>query len=439
MKLGQVDMATFEALRDEIVGGDVKDVHLVKGLDWKLLDRVRRGEDVLADTTEMLLPKPPQKHPEEISSAKDEVDIDEEFEQIEGQDIQPVKKEERSKRGELAPPPVMARKKRNRDDILKELKASRLAATEKEKQNQHPSLGPRFSKFGEKKEKSRIERDERGREILITVDEDGRTKRKVKRARVEDQSTGSDHLLLMPDKDAKPLGMEVIPAVPPTEEAEEGGDIFEGVGNDYNPLGNFEDDDSDESDENDESTREPGKARSSSPATRNDDMIQSQDPVLTDEVQPSLPDQTPKRSPNYFRNSSHTDGEKSTTTTNSIADPTILAALKRASAIKPLSFGADAVSEEEAAKIARRRKMLEAHDRDEDDMDMGFGGSRFEDGEDGEDRKVKLSVWGREGSDEDGKGGGKGKRKRAAKKRKGDANSAADVLKAMERRKAEAR
>lgn len=439
MKLGQVDMATFEALRDEIVGGDVRDVHLVKGLDWKLLDRVRRGEDVLADTTEMLLPKPPQKDPEEISSTKDEVDVDEEFEKIEGQDIQPLKKEERSKRGEMAPPPVMAGKKRNRDDILKELKASRLAATEKEKQKQHPSLGPRFSKFGEKKEKSRIERDERGREILITVDEDGTTKRKVKRAKIENQSTNNDHFLLMPNKDAKPLGMEVIPVVPPTEEAEEGGDIFEGVGNDYNPLGSFEDDDSDESDESDDSTREPGEARSSSPATRNNNLIQSQDPALIDEVQRSLPDQTPKRSLNYFRNSSIPEDEKSTTTTNSIADPTILAALKRASAIKPPSFGADAVSEEEAAKIARRRKMLEAHDRDEDDMDMGFGGSRFEDGEDGEDRKVKLSVWGGKGSDEDGKGGGKGMRKRAPKKRKGDANSAADVLKAMERRKAEAR
>lgn len=42
LKLGQMDQATFEALRDEIVGGDVKDVHLVKGLDYKLLERVRR-------------------------------------------------------------------------------------------------------------------------------------------------------------------------------------------------------------------------------------------------------------------------------------------------------------------------------------------------------------------------------------------------------------
>lgn len=440
VKLGQMDMATFEALRDEIVGGDVKDVHLVKGLDWKLLERVRRGEDVLAGTAEVLHSKPTQKNLEDVSSTKNEVDVDEEFEKIERQEIQPVTKEERSKRGEMAPPLVIAGKKRNRDDILKELKASRLAAPEKEKQKLQPSLGPRFSKFGEKKEKPRIERDERGREILITVDEDGRTKRKVKRARVEDEYTNNDHVLLMPDKDAKPLGMNVIPVMPPTVETECGGDIFEGVGHDYNPLGSLEEDDSDGSDESDDSTRVPGEAQLASPVTKTDDDIKSQKPVLPVEDQSSLPEQKPKGSLDYFRDPSRTEDEEPTTTPNSLADPTILAALKRASAIKPLSSGADAVGEEEeAAKIARRRKMLEAHDRDEDDMDMGFGGSRFEDGEDGEDRKVKLSVWGREGADEDGKGGGKGKRRRAPKKRKGDANSAADVLKAMERRKAEAR
>lgn len=440
MKLGQMDMSTFEALRDEIVGGDLKNVHLVKGLDWKLLDRVRRGEDVLtgAGPAEVLQSKPIQKDPECISPAKDEVDVEKEFEKIEGQEIQPVKRDERPKRGEMAPPPVMARKKRNRDDILKELKASRLAAAEKERQNSQPSLGPRFSKFGEKKEKSRIERDERGREILMTVDEDGRTKKKVKRVKVEDEFIDNDRVLLMPNKDVKPLGMEVIPVMPPKVEAEVSGDIFEGVGNDYNPLGGFEEDSTDGSDESDDLIRELDKAKSSSQAIKNDDDTKPRESIPPDDGQSSLPMQTSKRFINYFRDRSHTEQE-SATTPNSLADPTILAALKRASAIKPLSSDADAVSEEEAAKITRRRKMLEAHDRDEDDMDMGFGGSRFEDGEDGENRKVKLSVWGKEGSDEDAKGGGKGKRKRGLKKRKGDANSAAEVLKVMERRKTEAR
>lgn len=436
MRLGEMDMATFEALRDEIVGGDVKDVHLVKGLDWKLLERVRRGEDVLAGTAEVLQSKSIRKGPEENFPAMGEVDVDEEFEKIEGQEIQPVKKEERTKRGEMAPPPVMAGKKRNRDDILKELKASRLAAAEKEKQGQQPSLGPRFSKFGEKKENPRIERDERGREILITVDEDGRTKRKVKKARSEDEHAHNDCVLLMPDKDAKPLGMEVVPAMPPTIETEDGGDIFEGVGTDYNPLGSYEEDDSDGSDGSDDWIREPREAQSPSPATKKKDNIE---PALPDETPSSSIERKPESSLDYFRDPSCTEDETSTTTPVSLADPSILAALKRASAIKPLSSGADAVGEEEAARIARRRRMLEAHDRDEDDMDLGFGGSRFEDGEDGEDRRVKLSVWGRGGSDDGGKGGGKGKRRRGPKKRKGDANSATDVLKVMERRKAEAK
>src|SRR4051794_27934097 len=40
MKLQQIDQSTFEKLRDEIgVGGDASSTHLVKGLDWKLLER----------------------------------------------------------------------------------------------------------------------------------------------------------------------------------------------------------------------------------------------------------------------------------------------------------------------------------------------------------------------------------------------------------------
>ncbi len=68
---------------------------------------------------------------------------------------------------------------------------------------------------------------------------------------------------------------------------------------------------------------------------------------------------------------------------------------------------------------------------------MGFGSSRFADEEDFEEKKVKLSEWGK-GGDDDGEEGGKGKekRKRGPKKRKGDSNSAADVMKVLERRKA---
>jgi hypothetical protein len=68
-------------------------------------------------------------------------------------------------------------------------------------------------------------------------------------------------------------------------------------------------------------------------------------------------------------------------------------------------------------------------------MDMGFGTSRFEDEEDFEDQKIKLSQWGQDDGDEESKGG-KAKRKRGPKKRKGDVNNAADVLRVIEARKA---
>ena len=53
MKLQQIDRPTFERLRDDIIGGDINAVHLMKGLDFKLLERVRRGEDVLSGKKEV--------------------------------------------------------------------------------------------------------------------------------------------------------------------------------------------------------------------------------------------------------------------------------------------------------------------------------------------------------------------------------------------------
>ena len=66
-----------------------------------------------------------------------------------------------------------------------------------------------------------------------------------------------------------------------------------------------------------------------------------------------------------------------------------------------------------------------------------FGTSRYEDEEDFDDDKVKLSTWGGDDGGDGGEGQARGgqKRKRGPKKRKGDANSAADVLRVMEQRK----
>jgi hypothetical protein len=89
----------------------------------------------------------------------------------------------------------------------------------------------------------------------------------------------------------------------------------------------------------------------------------------------------------------------------------------------------------------RLKRMLQASSRDDEDMDMGFGSSRNEDEADldEDETTVKLSVWG-DDNDEDGRGGGgggQGKRKRGAKRRKGDKNSFADVMRVMERQKGE--
>lgn len=438
VKLGQMDIATFESLRDKIVGEDLRDAHLVKGLDRKLLERARKGEVTAA---ELLEPGSSRKEVEDAPVANAEEEIEDELEKLEEQEIQPLKKEEKTKKGEMAPPPTVAGKKRNRDEILRELKANRLAAAEKARQ---PSLGPKFTKVGQAKESSRVEKDERGREILIKMDENGKVKRKVKRAKVEDESSMSD--LLMPDKDAKPLGMEVIPIVAPSPDDDGGGDIFDDVGDDYNPLeGIEEEDDSDASDESGKILEKEDKTKPPSPSRDKDNHSRSQEPVPHDEPKPSpnppiLSNEQRSKPNNYFNDSQTSPSStfSGTSKSNSLTDPTILAALKKASTIAPILHPSASTDEEAATKLARRKKMLESHDRDADDMDLGFGSSRFDDAEDGEYTGIKLSVWGDDGDEEGGGGkGGGGKRKRAPKKRKGDANSAADVLKVIERRKAE--
>ena len=420
VKLGQMDLATFEALRDEIVGGDVKDVHLVKGLDYKLLERVRRGEDVLAGRGTSTQA---EEHYDENQKSQPEADVDDEFEKLE-RDVHPVSREPASKKGEMARPAPAAGQKRTRDDILKELKASRLAAAENAKQAQKSALGPRFSRVGEKKESSRIERDERGREILVVVGEDGRTKRKVKKAKVDEHNG-----LLMPEKDAKPLGMEVTPAAPQLASKGEGdGDIFEGVGLDYNPLGDVEDDENDSSDSGEQGDASPVAASSKVAPEQKSETALNMGPPPVPPQQPPL-----SRKNNYFDDAEEDNETTDALKQNPLADPTILAALKKASTISPFTTS-ESGNVEEDAKLARRRKMLESHDRDADDMDMDFGSSRFGDAEDVEDGKVKLSVWDGEGGEGGGRGEGKEKRKRGPKKRKGDVNSAADVLKVMRRR-----
>ncbi|KAL8759005.1 MAG: hypothetical protein Q9199_001093 [Rusavskia elegans] len=429
VKLGQMERATFEALRDEIVGGDVKDVHLVKGLDWKLLERVRKGEDVLSDAARS--PQAAAVPPAEIPSTASAEDVDEELEKMGELEYQAKEKQATMKKGEMAPPPPIAGKKRTRDEILKELKASRQAAADKAQEARQPALGPKFHKVGHQKATSRIERDEKGREVLITVDADGNVKRKVKRTQTENVKDANG--LLMPDKGVKPLGLDVtVPSAPAVPEEPDDGDIFADVEGDYDPLAGELDND-EISDESDAEDKPSGKANKTST---------ERPPTATTTTTP-LPKQPAAGPRNYFNDSSpSTTNFSSDPTPPGLQDPTILAALKKASTLDPFSEGGKALSEEQA-KLARRKKMLEAHDRDAEDMDMGFGSSRFEDEADdaGEGKKVKLSVWGGDkGGEKRDRGEGKEKRKRGPKKgRKGDKDSVKDVMNVMERRKGEGR
>ncbi|KAJ4326591.1 hypothetical protein N0V84_003021 [Fusarium piperis] len=424
LKDEEIDQETFEKRRFEIAGGDLGSTHLVKGLDFKLLERIRRGDDIYGEKKE---------EPEQ--QAEPELDVDDEFDQLEGQEVQAVAKEKNEKKkGQLSTVSLAPGKKRTRDQILAELKASREAA----KAQQENALGDRFKKIGAKqKAGSRIERDSKGREVLIIVDEDGHEKRKVRKIQPGDdkEAEASRAGLLMPDKDAKPLGMEVPEQYRKKAELEEEEDIdiFEGVGDDYDPLAGMDGSDSD-SDADEESKKKKGE-----------DDEEEEGEVADNSMPPPPKPQAPAAPRNYFQGSKTGLVSEEQSKAPSMSDPAIMAAIKRAAAINPIKKDkGDADSDDEdqdedaraKAMDERRKKLLQMADRDDEDLDMGFGTSRFADEEDFDDSRVKLSNWGDQDDDGEGKArGGQPKRKRGPKKRKGDANSAADVLRVMEQRK----
>lgn len=425
-KKKEIDEETFEKLRFDIAGGDLASTHLVKGLDFKLLQRVRQGENVWE-------PKDKDQEDKEAEEKEPEVDIDDEFDNFEQQKIEAPTKEKSTekKKGQLSTVPLAPGKKRTRDQILAELKASRAAA----KAKQEPALGDRFRKIGAKQEAgSRIEIDSRGREVLIIVDEDGHEKRKVRKVQdAQDDEAKRD--LLMPAEGAKPLGMEVPEQYRKQEEPEDDSDIdiFDDIGDDYDPLAGVEVSDSDDSDS--DGDHKSKKKRDHEPAQERKGSEESDVGGHDGMPPPSKPPSAPR---NYFKDSKTGLASEETIKAPSMSDPAIMAAIKRAAALNPISKeedeGDDGQSlQEKREREERRKRMLEGSRRDDEDLDMGFGTSRFEDEEDFDDQKVKLSAWG--GDDDEGQGSGKAKRKRGPKKRKGDANNVNDVLRVMEQRK----
>ncbi|KYK55592.1 uncharacterized protein DCS_07555 [Drechmeria coniospora] len=417
----EMDRETYDKRRFEIAGGTLDSTHLVKGLDFKLLDRVRRGEDVYGNK------KTKEKQASRGDDEPNDDDLDDEFSQLEQQEVQTIAKEKVEKRGQMSTVSLEPGKKRTRNQILAELKAAREAA----KAQQTSSLGSKFKKIGVKQQAgTRIERDGKGREVMIIVDEDGNEKRKVRRLQPQEkeESRRSQQDMMMPDPTAKPLGMEVPEQYRRQEGVEEDDDvdIFDDVGDDYDPLAGIEEADSDSDDVDDTTKTEAETAtkemENSASSTEMESMPQSSKPAATH---------------NYFKDSKTGLLSAQTATGPSMSDPEMMAAIKKAAALRPVESEEVAKSKEQAAAMEeRRKKLLEMSARDDDDLDLGFGTSRFEDDEDLDDDRVKLSAWGG-GGDEDGDGrrGGQAKRKRGPKKRKGDGNNAADVLRVMEQRK----
>jgi hypothetical protein len=438
MKLGQIDRETFEKLVQEITGGDIDATHLVKGLDRKLLERVRKGENVL---------KEDKKEEEE-----DDAGVEDEFDELAEQELDVVVREKVEKKGQMAPPPPVAGVKRSRADVLADLKRQReeaAAAAAAEHEKKYPSLGVGFRKVNANGDTTRIETDAKGREVLIITDEHGKEKRKVRKQKVEEPLTEIRRDL---DDENKPINMHNLPA-PKVEEESEDEDIFEGVGSNYNPLASLDDED-------DSSSGEEGDAQLD--VVKPVSTIAPADPDpkrrrLADEVGEGGPiDEEPPRSPepttspkilamkrDYFASTSRASGSNATARQESSADATVRAALQKVRSLDPNSSLINDPNSKEA-RLKKRAAELAASDRDMEDMDMDFGGSRFDDADEmeREGEKVKFSEWkglgAEEDEDEDGNAtkGGK-KRKRGPKKKKGDKNSAGDVLMAMERQKKE--
>lgn len=385
-KLQQIDEATFEKLKSEIgIGGDLSSTHLVKGLDWKLLNRVRRGEDLNASRLA-----------EEKNEATSKMDVDEELDQALEKEVQATshasKKEQDETTTELEQPTT-------RDEILRRLKESRAA---KQEPPPEPVLGDRFKKVvsdkpGKKKFVEVV--NGRRREVLVITNKDGTTKRKTRWIDKEEDVVQSEQ--------SQPLGMEVPAEFQAKQQAllnqqeaeDEDDDIFQGVA-DYDPLAGIN------SASEDEAEAEANTA-------------------VRAEKKVTLPDNKPR---NYF-GSSNQDQESEDRTNPILKDPTLLSALKRAAGLRASEeAGKGEVGMDPARNTKEQQLLARLRERDQADaadMDMGFGESRFGDEED-DDRP----VW------DDGDGSTKKSgRKRGPKKRKGDKDNVSDVMAALQGRK----
>jgi hypothetical protein len=317
----------------------------------------------------------------EEEEAKDE-DLEDMLDSVLEKDVALVEKRREKKRGEMAPPA------KTRAELLEELRKIRQVA----KEAAQPSLGSKFRKIGER---SKTQERENGMKVKHIVGTDGKVKRKVKRGDKEKRGK-----LDMRRTDAILMGMMPPPSNAKPAEEEEDDDIFAGAG-EYDPLAGLGDDEDFAEDK--DTKRQNQDSTSKDMATNPPEASKEQPPPPT----------------NYFPDSPSTPTDDITTykppdsTTDLLtSNPSLAAALAKASKLDPVK------NKEEGEREKRRRAIVEAHDRDSYDIDMGFGGStNFADDD-----------------DEDVAAGGSGSKKRKRGKKKGDKNNADVVGKIVERK-----
>ena len=383
-KLQQIDEPTFEGLKGEIgVGGDLGSTHLVKGLDWKLLERIRQGDDINSTPQ-------PQKKPGEPPN----VDVEDELDHVLEKDVEAVSRTQRKAQDET----TAEEQPITRNEILRRLKESRSGTLDTVTPST-PVLGDRFKKVksspSNKKKYVEVVNGRR-REVLVITNKDGTTKRKTRWLDKDGD--------VRKDAQSPPLGMEVPVDFLAKQQAlleeqareNEDDDIFQGV-TDYNPLAGIN------SGSEDEGDNEPETGAR----------------VEMSVASPSL------KPRNYFAASNGAEEPKDRI--NPIMkDPTLISALKRAAALGRSEGSADDDPNlERASKHQQLLARLKKHDQeDAADVDLGFGESRFGD-EDEEDGAIR----------EDGEGTEKKSgRKRGPKKRKGDKHNVSDVVAVMQGR-----
>ncbi|KIV93194.1 hypothetical protein PV10_04431 [Exophiala mesophila] len=398
-KLQQIDQVTFDRLKAELgIGGTLESTHMVKGLDWKLLERARKGEDLnQAPSTE-----------KDTKSEAPEVDIEDELDQALAKEIDVTKPAQNTADDHDDSEAITGAQPTTRDEILRRLKESRGARRDTPSEPA-PALGGKFKKLVSEKKSNKKKFVEsingRRREVLVITNKDGTTKRKTRW--LDDEAARGEA------NDGRPLGMEIpaeILARQKAMEAEEAAaeddndDIFGGVA-EYDPLAGINDD-------SDESEALVEKSETTKPESSTDTG----------------------QSRNYFGQITQRDEGADDRANPIMKDPTLLAALKRAAGLRRQDEagmdGDESAEPDNVDQEAKHKKFLarlKEQDRaDAADLDLGFGESRFgdEDEEDG-------AIWeGDEGGEQTKKSG----RKRGSKKRKGDKDSVADVMRVLEGR-----